>query len=765
MQQQQQMQLQQQQTSNIYPNQMQQQMQQPMMQGYMQNIPTNSSSPINPFMNQYPDQNAYIPVQQQQQMPSNFQMNQMQNMNQTVINQADNAFGNINGTFGSSYDQPQLTGLQTQNINQQQLPAENKKSKKAIGQTQGNNALKRKRASNKNIWVQKSRKACLRAQRQKREKILGQQGLVGSPDLIDQINTLNIGGKSKAPKVKKPKESSKMQLDPSRTNPARGAKVEKGGYNESKMTQSNIEQFPKIVKEKKKDTAMEVDQTQQDDFVDPSNPYEKITITGNQNDEDIQCDVCLEYEYEDDDQIVMCDLCNVGVHQSCYGSDLTHGVPVGNWYCERCSVLLRNRDMKCTEIKCFLCPDIDGVLKQIDNELWAHAICVNWNPDIYFTDAKKNKVEGVLNKQRFELNCQKCHKKGKGTCIQCDYKNCSRSYHVRCAVRRGLIQEWEKMEDKAGEAQDNFIPVFCEDHEKKGYEKFKKGGKQEIQSIQMTQAFKEKAAERLNKYREIQSQKTGKQVKKAKIASKFNKKKTLKVNGINLSNKQAFKDIKDVVQRISCASNSQKKSKKVKGKNVRKIQKSKDIPRPQHKSIGKQQQGKKRIIQSARSSKANTKDSNQQPNNQLNQMMQTFSQFMGNMMTGGFGMGVPQNQGSGNNQAKNQPKTVHPKTKAIMKGRTNKVVKPREDQKAKEVLIKESTQGNQAQTSLLSTQKRGARTKKQQDQNQANNMTVQQQQQNLMQSLYPQAPFNPYLGTPIMSGTMFGNGQSLPKIF
>lgn len=51
-----------------------------------------------------------------------------------------------------------------------------------------------------------------------------------------------------------------------------------------------------------------------EDSFNPNNPYDKIVINTNMSDEEIQCDVCLEYEHEDDDQIVMCDLCNVAVH-------------------------------------------------------------------------------------------------------------------------------------------------------------------------------------------------------------------------------------------------------------------------------------------------------------------------------------------------------------------------------------------------------------------------------------------------------------------
>jgi len=46
---------------------------------------------------------------------------------------------------------------------------------------------------------------------------------------------------------------------------------------------------------------------------------------------------------EDDDVIVICEGCNVGTHQSCYGRDeLRDGVPVDDWYCERCKVVLNS---------------------------------------------------------------------------------------------------------------------------------------------------------------------------------------------------------------------------------------------------------------------------------------------------------------------------------------------------------------------------------------------------------------------------------------
>ena len=153
-----------------------------------------------------------------------------------------------------------------------------------------------------------------------------------------------------------------------------------------------------------------------EDSFDVNNPYEKIMINLNQKEEDIACDICLELEHEDDDQIVICDHCNVAVHQSCYGGDLLNQLPQDSWFCDRCKVLKQNPERRCTDIKCFLCPDIDGALKEVSKDIWAHVICVNWNPDIYFKDETKASIEGKLNKQRFDLNCNMC-RKHEGACI------------------------------------------------------------------------------------------------------------------------------------------------------------------------------------------------------------------------------------------------------------------------------------------------------------------------------------------------------------
>jgi len=56
------------------------------------------------------------------------------------------------------------------------------------------------------------------------------------------------------------------------------------------------------------------------------------------NEAEMNCDVCQEGEDYDDDEIVICDLCNSAAHQSCYGGEIKNQLPRSElpWYCARC---------------------------------------------------------------------------------------------------------------------------------------------------------------------------------------------------------------------------------------------------------------------------------------------------------------------------------------------------------------------------------------------------------------------------------------------
>lgn len=53
--------------------------------------------------------------------------------------------------------------------------------------------------------------------------------------------------------------------------------------------------------------------------------------------------------------------------------------------CDRCKFCDTN-NMEPRNINCYLCNYNIGSLKKVQNNRWAHIICVNWIPEIYFKD-------------------------------------------------------------------------------------------------------------------------------------------------------------------------------------------------------------------------------------------------------------------------------------------------------------------------------------------------------------------------------------------
>lgn len=168
----------------------------------------------------------------------------------------------------------------------------------------------------------------------------------------------------------------------------------------------------------------------------------------NEQNDDIICDVCLEDDDFEGDEIVICELCSAATHQSCYGGEIKDQLPKADqpWYCARCQDLIKDKAKKCQDIKCVFCPDLKGIMKPVlQGQQWAHLICVNWTPEIWFTDDTNTAIGGQINQRRKGLVCGVC-KKHSGSCVQCDFQKCHRSWHVRCAAKNGYIKPFDVMQ-------------------------------------------------------------------------------------------------------------------------------------------------------------------------------------------------------------------------------------------------------------------------------------------------------------------------------
>eukprot|EP00698_Gefionella_okellyi_P017374 TRINITY_DN5063_c0_g1_i1.p1 TRINITY_DN5063_c0_g1~~TRINITY_DN5063_c0_g1_i1.p1 ORF type:complete len:764 (-),score=127.57 TRINITY_DN5063_c0_g1_i1:1784-3859(-) len=169
-------------------------------------------------------------------------------------------------------------------------------------------------------------------------------------------------------------------------------------------------------------------------------------------DDDILCCICGNGDSFDSNQIVLCDGCNMAVHQECYG--IEH-VPEGDYLCRRCL---------CSEpekVKCPLCPVKHGAFTRTDSteHPWVHVACAIWMPGPRFPDADKMEPAVDLHKidrQRYTLSCVVCKRK-QGACIQCRYAQCTTSFHVTCAQYAGLKMNMEDDNDVE-------LKAYCEKH-------------------------------------------------------------------------------------------------------------------------------------------------------------------------------------------------------------------------------------------------------------------------------------------------------------
>ncbi|XP_038709358.1 histone-lysine N-methyltransferase ATX3-like [Tripterygium wilfordii] len=169
-----------------------------------------------------------------------------------------------------------------------------------------------------------------------------------------------------------------------------------------------------------------------------------------------RCAICRWVEDWDYNKIIICNRCQIAVHQECYGAIKVQDFT--SWVCRACETPEVERE-------CCLCPVKGGAMKPCDiDPLWVHVTCAWFRPEVGFSNHENMEPAiGILKipANLFLKTCVIC-KQTHGSCAQCC--KCATYFHATCASRAGYSMELHCSEKNGSQIVKKSI--YCAVHRK-----------------------------------------------------------------------------------------------------------------------------------------------------------------------------------------------------------------------------------------------------------------------------------------------------------
>ena len=188
---------------------------------------------------------------------------------------------------------------------------------------------------------------------------------------------------------------------------------------------------------------------------------------------DTVCAVCFDGESPEDNQIVYCERCDVGLHQSCYG---IREIPEDDFFCDGCARVVRDEAVglgqavpkKIKKPQCCLCPIGGGALKPFkDANTWGHVFCALWHPSVSIADRSLMSPLQRKHDDSKDATCELC-KERTGCTIVCSVPTCRFSFHPYCGWFGGLqmvVSRVSSSKSEEGHVYGNLrFAAYCPEH-------------------------------------------------------------------------------------------------------------------------------------------------------------------------------------------------------------------------------------------------------------------------------------------------------------